>query len=239
MKKYLAVFDLDWTLVDYPERQNRNSFKAIYENQELPENFKELRSNPGVWQQHFIDTINNRNLSNEDLEKVLDETHGTKNISVTKGMDELLKFLFQDHDIIVISDGSTYRVKQFLKLLKLDQFITVVYSSTVDLNGNGKLVKNELPSKWKAPCQYGGINICKGQIMLDFAKSKNYKRILYFGDGHNDYCPAMTLSENDLVFPRMEFELEELLVDETNCKAKIMPWNTGFNVLSYLQKVTT
>ena len=102
MKKYLAVFDLDQTLVDYPKQHRTlNRFRAIYETKELPENFIELRKNPAIWQQHFIDTINNRKLSNEELEKVLDETHGTKNISVTKGMGQLMKLLSQNHDIIV------------------------------------------------------------------------------------------------------------------------------------------
>ena len=45
---------------------------------------------------------------------------------------------------------------------------------------------------------------------MDYAGDK-YQKILYIGDGSNDFCSAMTLPENNLVMPRKGFKLEKML----------------------------
>ena len=141
----------------------------------------------------MIDTINHRNLCKIEVEQIFEEICESMTF-VIEGVAELMKFLYQDHDIIVISDSNTFQAKQFLKHHDLDQFVDKVFSQILNLNNNGKLVFSELPPKWKGPCQFGGRNVCKGQIIIDYAKSKNYEKIMFTRDGSNDYCPAMTLS---------------------------------------------
>ena len=70
---------------------------------------------------------------------------------------------------------------------------------------------------------------------MDYAGDK-YQKILYIGDGGNDFCPAMTLSENDVVMPRKDFKLDMKLQDK-NCKAEVKTWNNGQEILAFLQNV--
>ena len=52
--------------------------------------------------------------------------------------------------------------------------------------------------------------MCKGNIVEDYIKERKeqgvvYDFIAYSGDGKNDLCPTLRLSENDLAFPRCGF----------------------------------
>ena len=113
----------------------------------------------------------------------------------------LLKTLHKDHDIIIISDSNTFHATQLLKHFGLYQYVSAVFSRPLTLKENGQLVASDLKPAWKAPCQYGGRNICKGQVLIENT---------FFGDGTNDFCPSMTLSRNSLVIPRKVFFLPKI-----------------------------
>ena len=42
-----------------------------------------------------------------------------------------------------------------------------------------------------------------------------YDSIVYFGDGGNDFCPAISLSQNDIIMARKNFPLEKKLIQLT------------------------
>ena len=65
--------------------------------------------------------------------------------------------------VIVISDSNTFHATHLLKLFGLYQYVSAVFSRPLTLKENGQLVSSDLKSTWKAPCQYGGRNVCKGQ----------------------------------------------------------------------------
>jgi pyridoxal phosphate phosphatase PHOSPHO2 len=45
-------------------------------------------------------------------------------------------------------------------------------------------------------------------------ESKLNVRTFYVGDGHNDYCPSLRLSERDVIFARTGYKLEKMLKKE-------------------------
>jgi hypothetical protein len=53
-----------------------------------------------------------------------------------------------------------------------------------------------------------------------------YESIMYFGDGENDFCPAFSLSENDVVMARKDFPLEKKLINLTiqEVKPTLINW---------------
>ena len=95
----------------------------------------------------------------------------------------------------------------------------------------------ELPKEWGGPCLNGGRNICKGSTMKYFCESRGgYDEIKYFGDGQNDLCPALSLSEKDKLFPRKDHKLEKLIsTGEHNIKAKIFTWKDGSDIMKSIQ----
>ena len=52
--------------------------------------------------------------------------------------------------------------------------------------------------------------MCKGNILEEYINERRaqgvvYDFVAYSGDGKNDLCPTLRLSENDLAFPRWGF----------------------------------
>ena len=233
MKKYLAVFDLDNTIIDR-DTKNHHVFEALYSDGKLPDNFFELRKYVDTFRQHVIDQLNERQLKKDQVLSILNYISDTVD-SVVKGMDQVLKVLSEDHDIIVISDSNTFHAQHLLKHFGLDQYVSAVYSQPMTLTESGQFLCSDLKATWKAPCQYGGRNVCKGQVLLDYAGDK-YQKILYIGDGSNDFCSAMNLSANDLVMPRKGFTLDKML-QSNNCQAEVKTWTDGYEIISFLQKL--
>ena len=72
--------------------------------------------------------------------------------------------------------------------------------------------------------------------MERFSSRKKYDEIKYFGDGHNDLHAAMALSENDIILPRKDFRLDDLVSNgENEIKANVHPWQDGSDILQILQ----
>ncbi|GAV80258.1 Put_Phosphatase domain-containing protein [Cephalotus follicularis] len=54
------------------------------------------------------------------------------------------------------------------------------------------------------------------------------KKIIYVGDGSNDYCPCLKLAEGDYVMPRKNFPCWSLICENpTLIKADIHGWSDG------------
>ena len=51
--------------------------------------------------------------------------------------------------------------------------------------------------------------MCKKMILVNYLEQskEKFKNIVYMRDGLNYYCPRTLLTENDILFPRVEFPL--------------------------------
>ncbi|KAJ3335675.1 hypothetical protein HDU93_004741 [Gonapodya sp. JEL0774] len=68
--------------------------------------------------------------------------------------------------------------------------------------------------------------------------SSRYGKILYVGDGRNDYCPISLLSERDIALVRRGKALERL-VDGTHggkVRAKVVKWGDGREILATVRR---
>merc|ERR1711860_349560 len=112
MKKYLAVFDLDNTIFDRNTKIHK-VFEKLYSDGKLPDNFLELRKSVDGFRQHVIDTLNERQLTKSQVLSILDYISSEVD-TLVQGMDQVLKRLHSDHDIIVISDSNTFQAHHAL-----------------------------------------------------------------------------------------------------------------------------
>jgi hypothetical protein len=90
-------------------------------------------------------------------------------------------------------------------------------------------------------CKLSTKNLCKGHILDLYVAERaavgvTFSQIAYVGDGRNDLCPSLRLSEKDLIFPREGFLLDKLIRDMQNqedlrLKAKIHTWKTGSDIM--------
>ena len=121
MKKQLAIFDFDFTLKKFDAGFSGGGFVKLFPNQEFPPEVlkvkKELK-----WDQFskfLIDKVNELDINKQ---KVIDVI--ANDGELVDGMDDLIKFLSKDHDIIVISGSNEEVIKIFLAKHNLLDFIT-------------------------------------------------------------------------------------------------------------------
>ncbi|KAB7494056.1 Pyridoxal phosphate phosphatase PHOSPHO2 [Armadillidium nasatum] len=66
-----------------------------------------------------------------------------------------------------------------------------------------------------------------------------FPRLAYVGDGFNDFCPCLRLTENDGVFPRLDYKLLKTISKmekdhHLTIKAKVFPWSTAKDILNVM-----
>ncbi|KAL6260886.1 hypothetical protein P5V15_008413 [Pogonomyrmex californicus] len=166
------------------------------------------------------------------------------NIPAVAGIEELLTSLKANgHEIIIISDSNSVFVGHWLKNRKLDHVISHVFTNPAHFDIAGRLWVH--PYHMQHACSLSAINLCKGQILMDYIQErrkqgKNFKRIIYIGDGKNDLCPILRLSETDLACPRKNYALEDQLnklSDSALIKAKIVLWHNGTDLRHSLEEI--
>lgn len=173
-------------------------------------------------------------------------------IPITPGMKELFQYCKEkDHEIIIISDSNSVFIEMILKKSGMADMINHVFTNPAHFDDSGCLrIVYYQKQDW---CDLSTVNMCKGYILQEYITKRkkdgvDFGRVYYIGDGTNDFCPSLTLTENDYVCPRTEFRLLKKIqkhfeeVKNSNGKiqqklhAKIMPWKTGIEILNHLQK---
>lgn len=79
---------------------------------------------------------------------------------------------------------------------------------------SGKLVIRPFYEGPEHNCPYGcGPNMCKGMELDKWLKHMQPERIVYVGDGKNDFCPANRLRAGDLLLVRKGLSLDKRICD--------------------------
>lgn len=170
-------------------------------------------------------------------------------IQLTEGMKELLDFSHTrgSFDHIIISDANSVFIEHILQEKGLSAVIDEVFTNPAKFDENGCLtLKHYHTQDW---CTLSTVNLCKGHILKTFIEKRRsegteYLHVVYVGDGFNDLCPGLVLRPQDTIMPRAGYKLEKLIrkmtrknkpVPRSQLKANIVPWNTGLDILTYIQ----
>merc|ERR1719433_1729023 len=145
--------------------------------------------------------VNELNVSKNDIIAALTDD----NVEIMEGMDEVMKYLFKDHDIIIISGSQKEKIKVYLDKFGLSDIVQDIFAQPWTITDNGRILYTPIPTEWGGP----------------------YENLIYFGDGLNDLCPSLSvLKEFDSVCPKKGSNLESLLKDKIqSVQSQIIPWN--------------
>ena len=87
-------------------------------------------------------------------------------------------------------------------------------------------------------CDLNSRNLCKGLAIQDYLASQEevFSRVVYIGDGKNDFCPLTFLGPQDLALVRKNHSLHKHLtsneMDMSEIKARINYWQDGGDIQS-------
>ncbi|KAL9711589.1 hypothetical protein Ac2012v2_004660 [Leucoagaricus gongylophorus] len=92
-------------------------------------------------------------------------------------------------------------------------------------------------------CQIGcSPNMCKGEELTAFLDrhGQDFDRIIYVGDGSNDFCPILRLRDQDTVFCRVKRGLSERIEKEAEkegLKCQIQYWAGAWEIEEMFDKL--
>lgn len=81
------------------------------------------------------------------------------------------------------------------------------------------------------------VNMCKGDELDNYLSShggkSSFDKIVYVGDGGNDFCPLLRMREGDLALVRKGFELDERVREEgarEGLKVDVRLWEQAWQI---------
>ncbi|KAJ3113765.1 hypothetical protein HDU96_002945 [Phlyctochytrium bullatum] len=207
-KPLLAAFDFDWTVID----EDSDHWVVRQLSARLADKMNEL-SGKVQWTDlmgSLVSDLHDEGASKDDIIRVLSE------IPFNPAMLRVFETIkAAGGDIIIVSDANTVFIDEILKAKNARHYITEIVTNPGHFDAAGKLhirrriAATDPPHNCKSIC---AVNICKGNEML--SRIGDYHRVIYGGDGRNDFCPMTKLSSADAVFPRHGHSLEKYLTKD-------------------------
>lgn len=243
--KNLIAFDFDHTIID--KNSDVVAMDLLPKNS-IPDSLRKLYTDDGWtnFMQGIFKLLYEHDYNENKIRSVIED------LEETKGMCNLIKQLSEkfNYDVIIISDSNSYFINAWLERHDLREKVTKVFTNPAQFHEGILQIKMY---HLQDSCKLSTKNLCKGQILEDFVKHQskkdvNYDKIVYVGDGTNDFCPILRLDDKDLACAREDYKLSIMVkktmagkpIDDTNIvhdiKSKVITWKNGFNILNELTR---
>lgn len=86
-------------------------------------------------------------------------------------------------------------------------------------------------------CPICPLNLCKGDVISAHLGQGIYDRVIFVGDGMNDFCAALKLRSTDVLFARKHFGLEKLLLHNPGkVRCPVFFWSSHADLLLLFQE---
>ncbi|KAE8214998.1 hypothetical protein CF327_g1672 [Tilletia walkeri] len=237
VKRQLVVFDFDWSLADQdtdrwvheclaPElRRKQKALKGTMDGMDLFAGLLVDLHAKGVTPEQIKDSMRKMPFHPAMV-------RGVKDLKADK-QTETVFFL--------LSNSNTVYIDTILDHQGLQPPHTEIFSEIVtnpaefEPSGLLRLRRRLDPSGPQHNCKVGcGPNMCKGEELDAFLARhggrESFERVVYVGDGGNDYCPVTRLGERDLAFVRRFRGLEKRIAKEGNVTATVWHWAGAWEV---------
>lgn len=141
---------------------------------------------------------------------------------------------------LVLSDANSGFIEASLKkngLREREVFQGGVFTNACVEHGDGGLMIQPFSEgRERHNCGSCAANLCKGKVLEDFLKGEyNGWRVVYVGDGGNDYCPVLRMGSENVVLARKGFPLHKKIVEEEKTRAEVRVWNTAEELRGFVQ----
>ncbi|EJD02866.1 uncharacterized protein FOMMEDRAFT_107885 [Fomitiporia mediterranea MF3/22] len=237
VKKQLVVFDFDWSLAD--QDTDRWIFEVLAPH--LRRKMKDLKSTV-QWTDLVAQSLCEvyaEGKSREDIENAL------KIIPFHPAMVRALKKLKNRSDLdttfFILSNSNSVFISTILEEKGITSLFDKVVTNPAEWEPTGllKLRRRVDPSGPQHNCKIGcSPNMCKGDELDAFLKEHDtYDRVIYVGDGSNDFCPVIRLREQDLILCRTYRGLQRRIEGEGGVRCQIKYWGGAWEVEEHFDQL--
>ncbi|KAJ0709816.1 putative inorganic diphosphatase [Helianthus annuus] len=131
----------------------------------------------------------------------------------------------------VLSNANQFFIETILKNNGVFECFSGIISNPTVVDEEGRLRILPYNGRHFFPhgCKHCPPNLCKGIVIDKIRESDTKKRgIIYIGDGKDDFCPVMKLTEEDHVMPKEKLILYYILtLTKLPVNPKIHAWKDG------------
>ncbi|XP_069472268.1 pyridoxal phosphate phosphatase PHOSPHO2 [Ambystoma mexicanum] len=235
--KFLLVFDFDHTVVD--ENSDTWIVKCAPK-KKLPSDLISSYEK-GKWTEYMgrvFKYLGDQGIRQEEMKRVMTA------IPLTTGMSELLKFVGGNKDFfdcIIISDANAIFIDWILEGADVHRVFDKVFTNPAAFNDVGYMTVQNFHAHHCPDCPQ---NLCKRKVLEEFLGLQGkhdvqYTKIIYVGDGGNDFCPVTLLKQGDVIMPRHAYTLHKRIArmyqDGVSLASSVHVWSTGTDILSHLK----
>jgi len=233
VKRQLVVFDFDWSLAD--QDSDRWIFEVLAP--ELRRKMKELKSEV-QWTDlvaQLLQEIHALGITKAQIEHALSIM--PFHPAMIRGVKDLKAASTPQTTFFCLSNANSVFISTILKSKGLDTLFHEIVTNPAEWDPSGllKLSRRVDPSGPQHKCTIGcSPNMCKGEELEAFLeRNPAYDRVIYVGDGKNDFCPVLRLRSEDMVLCRRYRGLEQRILKEgekEQLRCKVRHWVGAWEV---------
>ncbi|KAK4689605.1 hypothetical protein P7C73_g510, partial [Tremellales sp. Uapishka_1] len=239
MGKQLIVFDFDWSFVD--QDTDRWVFEVL--STELRRKLQDRKSGgsqctPDVVDQTMEDLFKAGFTKGDVLEALrILPFHPAMKRAVTS-----LKEKSKDTTFLCLSNSNHVYISTILEKHGLSSLFSEIITNPAEWDAaepNWLHVGRRLPATSPPHgCAIGCLaNMCKGDELDAYLEKvggkESFDKIVYVGDGGNDFCPLLRMREQDLILCRKGMELDERIREEGSklgLKVQVKKWDQAWMI---------
>ncbi|KAI5123066.1 hypothetical protein M0805_000500 [Coniferiporia weirii] len=230
VKRQLVVFDFDWSLAD--QDTDRWIFEILAPH--LRRKMKTLKS-VVQWTDlvaQSLREVHAEGKTREDIENAL------RIMPFHPAMIRAIKKLKARTDVdttfFILSNSNSVFISTILQAKEITDIFDLVVTNPAEWDPSGllKLRRRVDPDGPQHSCIVGcSPNMCKGDELDTFLKDRaSYDRVVYVGDGSNDFCPVIRLREQDTILCRTHRGLQRRIDQEGGVRCNIKYWGGAWEV---------
>ncbi|KAF8270278.1 phosphatase phospho-type [Lactarius quietus] len=228
VERQLIVFDFDWSLAD--QDSDRWIFEVL-----APDIRRKLKDIKGdhEWTDlvaQGLRELHEQRFTREDIEGALRIM--PFHPAMIRGVKTIKAAAKPQTEFFCLSSANTVFISTILESKGLQDLFTEIVTNPAEWDPSGllKLRRHIDPNGPQHNCPVGcNPNICKGSELDAFLKRQgtDYDRIIYVGDGSNDFCPVLRLRSQDMVLCRRYRALERRIArdaENLGLKCQVRYW---------------
>ncbi|KAM0789288.1 hypothetical protein ACM66B_000128 [Microbotryomycetes sp. NB124-2] len=240
IKTQLVVFDFDWSFAD--QDTDRYVLEVL-----APELRGSLRQHKQTTQWTDNVALHLRKLHERGAtkEQIIASLQGLPvHPAMIRGVQTVKAREQPKTRFFCLSNSNAVYINTILKHHNMENFFEEIVTNPAQFLDNGllELKRRVDPNGPQHGCKIGcSANMCKGAELEAFISRHGgwdaFDRIIYVGDGGNDFCPLLRLRKGDVALVRMYRELSRRIVKEQNelpLKCDVVPWGGAWEVEKWL-----
>lgn len=169
-------------------------------------------------------------------------------IKIPRNVIEALELAHENLcDIIIISDSNKLAIELVLLNNGILGLFKGIHTNRISHDASGKLrIVPYFPNRGSHGCsteltEIGktcSSNMCKGHILRTLIDQNGYERVIYVGDGKNDYCPVLQLTDSDIACVRKDRNLHKLIQrNPDHLNPELCFWRTPSDLLQQFREI--